>query len=99
MKNACPFLADANHTAPATAAGAIAAAATCPVPKVARRIGVALFLFFLIKGLLWLIIPATIAAGTYWGWWTTNSAATSTPTTPVTTPATTQASSSQSPTP
>ena len=39
----------------------------CPVrnPWV-RRIGAAGFLFFLIKGLLWLLIPAGVAA---WRWW------------------------------
>ena len=31
-----------------------------------KRLGVAGFLFFLIKGLLWLIIPALAA---YFAWW------------------------------
>jgi len=30
-----------------------------------KRLGVAGFLFFLIKGLLWLIIPGLIAAGVF----------------------------------
>jgi len=35
----------------------------CPVkPKWVRRLGAFAFLFFLIKGLLWLAIPAGIAA-------------------------------------
>lgn len=34
--------------------------AKCPVPKFARRLGAAAFLFFLIKGLLWLLVPALI---------------------------------------
>lgn len=42
--------------------------ATCPVPRGARtwikRFGVAGFLFFLIKGLLWLTVPAVLA---WWG--------------------------------
>ena len=33
----------------------------CPAVKWVKRFGVAGFLFFLIKGLLWLIIPALIA--------------------------------------
>lgn len=37
----------------------------CPLPKWARRMGLAVFLFFLIKGLLWLIIPAGLIV---WGW-------------------------------
>jgi hypothetical protein len=36
---------------------------TCPVPPIWRRLGAAAFLFFLIKGLLWLIIPGLIAMG------------------------------------
>lgn len=35
----------------------------CPIPQWLRRLGVAGFLFFLIKGLLWLIVPAVAA------WW------------------------------
>lgn len=35
----------------------------CPVPTWARRLGAGAFLFFLIKGLLWLIVPALIAMG------------------------------------
>lgn len=38
---------------------------TCPVPRLWRRLGLAAFLFFLIKGLLWLIVPALIAAGAF----------------------------------
>jgi hypothetical protein len=34
----------------------------CPVPWYAR-LGVAAFMFFLIKGLLWLTVPAVLA------WW------------------------------
>jgi hypothetical protein len=45
----------------------------CPVPKKERnkmvlwfkRIGILGFLFFLIKGLLWLIIPYLIAKGIF----------------------------------
>jgi hypothetical protein len=33
----------------------------CPALKWVRRFGVAGFLFFLIKGLLWIIIPSLIA--------------------------------------
>jgi hypothetical protein len=33
----------------------------CPAVSWTRRFGVAAFLFFLIKGLLWLIIPAVAA--------------------------------------
>ncbi len=40
----------------------------CPVPRGARtwikRFGVAGFMFFLIKGLLWLTVPAVLA---WWG--------------------------------
>lgn len=32
----------------------------CPAVKWVKRFGVAGFLFFLIKGLLWLIIPAAL---------------------------------------
>lgn len=35
----------------------------CPVPKWGRRLGAAAFLFFLIKGLAWLVVPALIAMG------------------------------------
>lgn len=35
--------------------------AHCPLPRWARRLGAAAFLFFLIKGLLWLLIPTAIA--------------------------------------
>ena len=38
---------------------------TCPVPRLWRRLGLAAFLFFFIKGLLWLIVPALIAAGAF----------------------------------
>jgi hypothetical protein len=37
--------------------------AKCPVPALWRRLGVFAFLFFLIKGLLWLIIPTLVATG------------------------------------
>jgi hypothetical protein len=37
--------------------------AKCPVPTLWRRLGAAAFLFFLIKGLLWLLIPALVATG------------------------------------
>jgi len=33
----------------------------CPAVKWVKRFGVAGFLFFLIKGLLWLIVPALVA--------------------------------------
>jgi hypothetical protein len=35
------------------------------IAKMVKRFGVAGFLFFLIKGLLWLIIPALVA---YFAW-------------------------------
>lgn len=46
---------------------------TCPVPhkqrgpwmRFIKRVGIAGFLFFLIKGLLWLIIPYLIAKGLF----------------------------------
>lgn len=48
--------------------GLISATGECPIPKTGRkwiaRLGVAGFLFFLIKGLLWLIIPALLV---WWG--------------------------------
>jgi len=34
---------------------------TSPTMKWTKRVGVVAFLFFLIKGLLWLVIPAMIA--------------------------------------
>lgn len=43
--------------------GDVPAHPACPVPKFWRRLGVTAFLFFLIKGLLWLIIPGLIATG------------------------------------
>ena len=36
---------------------------TCPVRPLWRRLGVAAFVFFLLKGLAWLIIPALVATG------------------------------------
>jgi hypothetical protein len=33
----------------------------CPAVKWTKRFGAAAFLFFLVKGLLWLIVPALIA--------------------------------------
>jgi len=33
---------------------------SCPLPSWARKLGLAGFMFFLIKGLLWLIIPAIL---------------------------------------
>jgi uncharacterized membrane protein len=35
----------------------------CPLPKWTRRLGAAGILFFLIKGLLWILIPALAARG------------------------------------
>lgn len=32
----------------------------CPVPRWLRRIGLAGFLFFFIKGMLWLIVPGLL---------------------------------------
>lgn len=32
--------------------------ARCPLPAWARRLGLLGFLFFLVKGLLWLLLPA-----------------------------------------
>ena len=34
---------------------------TCPARSWVKRFGVAGFVFFLVKGLLWLIVPAIIA--------------------------------------
>jgi hypothetical protein len=39
----------------------------CPLPKWWRRLGAAAFLFFLVKGLLWLVVP-TLAASGLLGW-------------------------------
>ena len=39
------------------------ASTKCPVPTLWRRLGAAAFLFFLIKGLLWLLLPALVATG------------------------------------
>ena len=38
----------------------------CPLPKWARRLGAVACLFFLVKGLLWLLFPAGLVA---WRWW------------------------------
>lgn len=35
--------------------------ASCPVPRWGRRAGVAVFCFFLLKGLAWLALPALAA--------------------------------------
>ena len=35
-------------------------AARCPLPVWVRRLGVAGFLFFLVKGLLWLTVPGLL---------------------------------------
>ena len=35
----------------------------CPVRPLWRRLGVVAFVFFLLKGLLWLTIPALVATG------------------------------------
>lgn len=53
---------------PAQACGGLGTwfAKACPLPAWARRLGAAAFLFFLIKGLLWLIVPAAVVA---WQWW------------------------------
>jgi hypothetical protein len=48
---------------PDTPAQAAAAPKACPLPKWSRRLGAASILFFLIKGLLWLLIPALAAKG------------------------------------
>jgi hypothetical protein len=37
----------------------------CPLPKWARRLGLGAFLFFLIKGLAWLIVPGLVALGLF----------------------------------
>lgn len=37
----------------------------CPVPTWLRRLGLAGFLFFLIKGLAWLVVPALLAKGAF----------------------------------
>ena len=42
---------------------AAATPARCPLPKTARRLGLAAILFFLIKGLAWLVVPALMV------WW------------------------------
>lgn len=39
-------------------AAAEKAVARCPLPVWARRLGLLGFLFFFVKGLLWLIVPA-----------------------------------------
>jgi hypothetical protein len=52
---------------PATHAAAQARAVRvmgCPLPKWARRVGLAAFVFFLVKGLLWLLVPAAVV---WWG--------------------------------
>jgi hypothetical protein len=36
--------------------------AKCPAKRWGTRAGVAVFAFFLIKGLAWLVVPAAIAA-------------------------------------
>ncbi len=43
-----------------------AQATPCPLPRAARRLGAAAFLFFLIKGLLWLTVPAALAIWRGW---------------------------------
>lgn len=35
----------------------------CPVRPLWRRLGVVAFVFFLLKGLLWLAVPALVATG------------------------------------
>jgi hypothetical protein len=35
----------------------------CPLPKLARRMGVAAIVFFVVKGLAWLALPAMLM------WW------------------------------
>lgn len=37
----------------------------CPATRWIKRFGIAGFMFFLIKGLLWLIVPALVA---YFAW-------------------------------
>lgn len=37
--------------------------ARCPLSPVARRFGLLAFLFFFVKGLLWLVVPMVA------GWW------------------------------
>lgn len=37
----------------------------CPAPVWLRRLGLAGFLFFLVKGLLWLIVPAVLVVFSY----------------------------------
>ncbi len=39
----------------------------CPVPTLWRRLGAVAFLFFLVKGLLWLVVPGLLATGLL-GW-------------------------------
>ncbi len=47
-------------------ASARAAGESCPIKSPwVRRLGAAAFLFFLIKGLLWLLVPAGLAAWAY----------------------------------
>jgi hypothetical protein len=43
-----------------------AAKKRCPVPRAARRLGAAAFLFFLIKGLVWLGLAGAAAVGLMW---------------------------------
>lgn len=51
--------------APAPARAADVPAPSTDTPRVAarwgKRLGIAAFLFFLIKGLAWLVVPATVA--------------------------------------
>jgi|GEM_PF-1676826 len=52
--SAAPERPDSDHTvAPATGK---------PASRWGKRLGVAAFLFFLIKGLAWLVVPAAVAA-------------------------------------
>ena len=59
---------DSAHDPMSGAAPALTAPARCPAGRTwVKRLGAAAFLFFLVKGLLWLAIPAGIAAWTWWG--------------------------------
>ena len=41
---------------------------SCPIRPLWRRLGVVAFALFLIKGLLWLLIPALVATGWIRAW-------------------------------
>lgn len=58
---------------PSADSSMVSGAATAEAPVSGKtwmkRLGAAAFLFFLIKGLLWLAIPAGLVAWRWWGSW------------------------------